>query len=264
LPAPLPILPPSPPSQAPLQPLADNLESQTYETFERDPVKYQQYEAAIQLALSETPADRTSVVMVVGAGRGPLVTRALRAAESAHRSVRVYAVEKNPNAVVTLRNLKATTWGSRVTIVSCDMRRWEAPELADILVSELLGSFGDNELSPECLDGAQRFLKPAGGVALTPAGPPLPPADAAAAGAGAASSSLPGTSSTALASLAAAAVGAPPTHISGAGVSIPAAYTSFLAPIMSSKLWNEVKVRQTHATGAGPLPWVDACCTLRR
>ncbi len=30
---------------------------------------------------------------------------------------------------------------------------------ADILVSELLGSFGDNELSPECLDGAQVFLK---------------------------------------------------------------------------------------------------------
>ena len=30
---------------------------------------------------------------------------------------------------------------------------------ADILVSELLGSFGDNELSPECLDGAQSFLK---------------------------------------------------------------------------------------------------------
>ncbi len=36
---------------------------------------------------------------------------------------------------------------------------WDAPEKADILVSELLGSFGDNELSPECLDGAQRFLK---------------------------------------------------------------------------------------------------------
>jgi protein arginine N-methyltransferase 5 len=26
-------------------------------------------------------------------------------------------------------------------------------------VSELLGSFGDNELSPECLDGAQKFIK---------------------------------------------------------------------------------------------------------
>ena len=47
----------------------------------------------------------------------------------------------------------------QVTVVSCDMREWDAPEKADILVSELLGSFGDNELSPECLDGAQKFLK---------------------------------------------------------------------------------------------------------
>ena len=39
------------------------------------------------------------------------------------------------------------------------MREWNPPEKADILVSELLGSFGDNELSPECLDGAQKFLK---------------------------------------------------------------------------------------------------------
>ena len=28
------------------------------------------------------------------------------------------------------------------------MRDWDAPEKADILVSELLGSVGDNELSP--------------------------------------------------------------------------------------------------------------------
>ena len=42
------------------------------------------------------------------------------------------------------------------------MRNWNPPELADLLVSELLGSFGDNELSPECLDGAQRLLKPNG------------------------------------------------------------------------------------------------------
>ena len=68
------------------------------------------------------------------------------------------------------------------------MRTWEAPEKADILVSELLGSFGDNELSPECLDGAQRFLKEG-------------------------------------------------------GVSIPAAYTSYLQPITAHKLWTEVGVR---------------------
>jgi type II protein arginine methyltransferase len=50
-------------------------------------------------------------------------------------------------------------WGDKVTVVPGDMRQWQAPELADIVVSELLGSFGDNELSPECLDGAQRFIK---------------------------------------------------------------------------------------------------------
>ena len=47
-------------------------------------------------------------------------------------------------------------------VVSADMRHWQAPVKADILVSELLGSFGDNELSPECLDGAQRLLAPSG------------------------------------------------------------------------------------------------------
>lgn len=39
------------------------------------------------------------------------------------------------------------------------MRTLELPEKIDILITELLGSFGDNELSPECLDGAVRFLK---------------------------------------------------------------------------------------------------------
>lgn len=37
--------------QNPLQPLMDNLESQVYEIFEKDPVKYQQYQKAIHQAL---------------------------------------------------------------------------------------------------------------------------------------------------------------------------------------------------------------------
>lgn len=49
-----------------------------------------------------------------------------------------------------------------MTIISTDMRNFEPLEKVDILVSELLGSFGDNELSPECLDGAQKHLKPDG------------------------------------------------------------------------------------------------------
>jgi protein arginine N-methyltransferase 5 len=37
--------------QNPLQPLMDNLESTVYEVFEKDPIKYQQYQIAIQQAL---------------------------------------------------------------------------------------------------------------------------------------------------------------------------------------------------------------------
>ncbi|KAJ3022093.1 Protein arginine N-methyltransferase 5 [Thoreauomyces humboldtii] len=153
--------------QSPLQPLMDNLESATYEVFEKDPIKYQEYERAMHRALSERVSEvdaaaTVTVLMVVGAGRGPIVQCALQAAKSANRRVKVYAVEKNPNAIVTLRNRKAQEWGDAVEVVHCDMRYWEAPEKCDILVSELLGSFGDNELSPECLDGAQRFLKDSG------------------------------------------------------------------------------------------------------
>ncbi len=53
--------------------------------------------------------------MVVGAGRGPLVRAALTAAKTAQRRVRVFAVEKNPNAVVTLQQQKIELWGDQVS-----------------------------------------------------------------------------------------------------------------------------------------------------
>lgn len=185
--------------QAPLQPLMDNLESQTYEVFERDPVKYARYEAATRKALvdvlerkkternggidSREPDDEMVIITVVGAGRGPLVAAALSAAASVSVPVRIYAVEKNENAVITLKNRVIHDGWTNVTIVEGDMRAWRPPELADIMISELLGSWGDNELSPECLDGAQVCLKP------------------------------------------------------DTGISIPFDYTSFIAPISTSKLW---------------------------
>jgi len=39
--------------QSPLQPLADNLESTTYETFENDKIKYELYEQACAAALKD-------------------------------------------------------------------------------------------------------------------------------------------------------------------------------------------------------------------
>lgn len=37
----------------------DNLQSTTYEVFERDPVKYAKYEQAVYLALSDKPLEST-------------------------------------------------------------------------------------------------------------------------------------------------------------------------------------------------------------
>ncbi|XP_015598235.1 protein arginine N-methyltransferase 5 isoform X2 [Cephus cinctus] len=194
--------------QCPLQPLMDNLESQTYEIFEKDPVKYTEYQRAIHMAIVDKSKKLRKtepiVIMLVGAGRGPLVRASLNAADHAHKNVKVYAVEKNPNAVITLQALVKEMWSNRVTVVSCDMRNWEAPEKADILVSELLGSFGDNELSPECLDGVQKFLK-------------------------------------------------------DDGVSIPSSYTSYISPVQSSKLYNEVKQckeKDKHAIAHFETPYV--------
>lgn len=174
--------------QAPLQPLANNLASQTYETFEKDTAKYAAYEEAVRQCLVDNEYENdTAVIMVLGAGRGPLVKRCLRAADLAMKRVKIFAVEKNPNAIVTLRNMQKDPGWENVTVVSGDMRSVSCGVQADILVSELLGSFGDNELSPECLDGANHLLK-------------------------------------------------------GGGISIPYSYTSFLAPLSSTKLHNEVRM----------------------
>lgn len=148
--------------QNPLQPLMDNLQSITYQTFEQDPVKYRNYEEAVYHALMDWPDSDHIVICVAGAGRGPLVERSLTAIKRSGRSAFVYAVEKNPNAFVTLQGRKQNEWGNSVQLFFGDMRHVELPEQVDILITELLGSFGDNELSPECLDGAMRFLKPDG------------------------------------------------------------------------------------------------------
>ena len=74
----------------------NDLESQTYEIFEKDATKYIAYENALHQALLErhasnaeastsgesghAPADEPPVhIMVLGAGRGPLVRASLRA-----------------------------------------------------------------------------------------------------------------------------------------------------------------------------------------
>ncbi|KAJ5159962.1 uncharacterized protein N7482_006966 [Penicillium canariense] len=212
--------------QAPLQPLTVNLESITYEVFEKDPIKYEWYERAITKALRDwadqkkptSHPDGKVILAVVGAGRGPLVTRALKASAEAGVEIDLWAVEKNQNAFVLLQRHNETIWGGKVTLVQSDMRSWKGPRVrrhasqsgaqdqvggslgiedsllytpkkshndpgrasdfsdptssgathtyVDIVVSELLGSFADNELSPECLDGINDLINPVHGISI--------------------------------------------------------------------------------------------------
>lgn len=192
--------------QNPLQPLRDNLQSGTYEMFEKDPVKYEYYYRAIYDAIydkihginsggediemttsspgkgekekktsdtwkaksvDEEKAKNTNLtILVVGAGRGPLVTSSLKAAREAKlTSVTIHIVEKNPHAILTLKSKMETVWPiqfpnlGKLFLHHVDMRQFNPSEKADIVVSELLGSFSDNELSPECLDGVYNAVK---------------------------------------------------------------------------------------------------------
>ncbi len=130
--------------QSPLQPLADNLESSTYEVFENDKIKYDIYEESLFKAFLDKKkygrflqtkilgdhgiplAEEFSgeiTVMYFGAGRGPLIRKAIKAAERAQVKIKVIALDKNPNAIVTLRNMIIDeNLEDRVTLFAGDMR----------------------------------------------------------------------------------------------------------------------------------------------
>lgn len=68
--------------QSPLEPLQHNLESQTYEIFERDATKYSIYEEAVFQALRDWHTvlgkeHEPLVIMVVGAGAFPVLVHVL-------------------------------------------------------------------------------------------------------------------------------------------------------------------------------------------
>uniref|UniRef100_A0A914RZ83 PRMT5 arginine-N-methyltransferase domain-containing protein n=1 Tax=Parascaris equorum TaxID=6256 RepID=A0A914RZ83_PAREQ len=109
--------------QIPLQPLADNLDSGTYTTFEEDSVKYDKYREAIGYAIDELVDklghDHQIIVFLLGAGRGPLMQMIMDAEMNFNKKnrtrhdlleLKLVAVEKNVNAVVTLKYRNCTEY----------------------------------------------------------------------------------------------------------------------------------------------------------
>lgn len=183
--------------QIPLQPLRDNLPSQTYECFEEDVVKYDLYQTAVELALlnyrdsgtfkkiktndinitnfieqkNYFNQDRIINICVLGGGRGPILRRVILACKKVgldpndkNKNIMLSCVEKNRNAFNTLLHLQYNEpeLFSQIKLIFSDMRSYKPENKLDIVVSELLGSFGDNELSPECLLNIENYLSEEG------------------------------------------------------------------------------------------------------
>ncbi|PNY09828.1 gem-like protein 1-like [Trifolium pratense] len=77
------------------------------------------------------------VLMVVGAGRGPLVRASLRASEETGRKLKVYAVEKNLNVVVTLHHLYANMVGVLHPVHQSAQCVKTGPSFADAVVGRI-------------------------------------------------------------------------------------------------------------------------------
>lgn len=133
----------------PLQPLKDNLSLGIYEVFETDTVKYEQYEKAIFRALKDI--DLLCVkILIIGPGRGPLIDILLRVIKELKCEYRIDAVEKNPNCYVVLQERNHIEWKEKINLMNEDVRIRKHTNY-NLVISELLGSFGCNEVCPEIL-----------------------------------------------------------------------------------------------------------------
>lgn len=148
----------NPQLMSPLQPHAQDLSNSVYSIFEKDSIKYELYEDAIKKALEDlsmiASKSKKLNILVAGAGRGPLVDKVMSILEALNllNKTEVFAIEKNPQAYLYLQKRNFEYWNNQVTLINKDMRKWDNNNIKiDLCISELLGSFGCNELASECL-----------------------------------------------------------------------------------------------------------------
>jgi len=143
------------------KPFRINLEAQGFDRMDRDTVKFQKYSEALTQYLTDvkTSPDSTVMIAVIAPGRGAMVRMVLTVAQQVNRKVKIYALEKNRNAAVTLQSMKVDLGWSNVNVVVGDLRDWETSAKIDLVISDMIGVMSDNELLPEHVDEISRFLK---------------------------------------------------------------------------------------------------------
>lgn len=163
--------------QAPLEPAIVDLPNTIYQTFESDAFKYEKYSKAILCAMIklEQYIHKGSLELIcVGPGRGPLVDELFKAIEYLHLNhdkLNISVVEHNSAVMPFLEYKNKHSWDSKVTLYCEDIRNWNPRKTFDwwgqiretpfngfhLIFSELIGSFGCNELMPEVLAPLAKF-----------------------------------------------------------------------------------------------------------
>jgi protein arginine N-methyltransferase 5 len=151
--------------QSPIEPIAENLENYMYKVFEQDTFKYKQYERAIIKALIDLKKnwsdDSKPHIFFLGPGRGPLIDKffdALNFLSLSSNDFLITALEKNQNVMIYLNQKNINSWNSQVNLLNMDSRNYKYSnyqlnnQKINMVISELIGSFGCNELMPECID----------------------------------------------------------------------------------------------------------------
>ncbi|KAI3642484.1 hypothetical protein MP228_012039 [Amoeboaphelidium protococcarum] len=159
--------------QVPMKPASDYLSDYTYRMFLEDRVKYYQYRNAFVQWLKNNPYMQSYSILNVGSGsQAPLIfqfIQAIRIVGVDLLKFRFYAMERNIYAARALQRLITKYELQKVVIClpPADIRHVDQVYFIkadlqfcgfDLVISELLGSFGDNELCPECLRPAEHFL----------------------------------------------------------------------------------------------------------
>eukprot|EP00186_Timspurckia_oligopyrenoides_P000172 CAMPEP_0182446154 /NCGR_PEP_ID=MMETSP1172-20130603/4023_1 /TAXON_ID=708627 /ORGANISM="Timspurckia oligopyrenoides, Strain CCMP3278" /LENGTH=627 /DNA_ID=CAMNT_0024642039 /DNA_START=137 /DNA_END=2020 /DNA_ORIENTATION=+ len=142
-------------------PFKINIDSQSFDIMDRDPVKYSRYQEAIAQCFQDrqTSENLPLVVAILGAGRGMMVAKVLEVAANNGRKVVVYAFEKNQNSTVSLQNMKMSQGWTNVFVISGDPHTWDTGSRADVVIADMIGALGDNELLPEYVDIMSRSMK---------------------------------------------------------------------------------------------------------
>jgi protein arginine N-methyltransferase 5 len=146
-----------------------DLTSFDYQNMEADKLKYKLYAEALLKVIHQQliDFDENVVVYILGAGRSGLVQICMDVVkgsvpETIRNRVHLIAIEKNPHAVLSLTYYNQILWHSKVKIIEGGIHhvlKDETIPKADIIVTELLGSFGDNSLAPECWKSALTIIK---------------------------------------------------------------------------------------------------------